>query len=97
MKFSRLAVIALSVLLAPMICTSGPSGGSISGKITFTGTAPKPKIVDMSKEPACVKLNPPPQFTQQVVTGTDKALQNVVVYLRRSSRKLFRPQYRCHL
>ena len=35
----------------------------------------------MSKFPDCVKLNPKPRMTEDVVTGPGNALQNVVVYV----------------
>ncbi len=35
----------------------------------------------MSKFPDCVKLNPKPRMTEDVVTGPDNALENVVVYI----------------
>lgn len=35
----------------------------------------------MSKFPDCAKLNPKPRMTEDVITGTDNVLQNVVVYV----------------
>ena len=81
MKFFRGSLISLSALLLPPMPGSGPSGATVSGKITFTGTLPKSKVIDMSKQPECVKLNPPPQFIQDIVTGAGNTLQNVVVYI----------------
>jgi plastocyanin len=55
--------------------------GAIEGKVTFTGTPPKMKPIDMSREPICAKEHNPPLQTQTVVTGPGNALQYVVVYI----------------
>ena len=54
---------------------------SISGKVTFEGTPPKMKPIDMAKEPTCQKEHNPPELAQNVVTGPSDALQYVVVYI----------------
>jgi plastocyanin len=56
-------------------------GGSISGKVTYTGTPPKMKPIDMSKEPSCAKQHTTPVMTENVATGPESALQYVVVYI----------------
>jgi len=57
------------------------SAGAISGRVTFTGTPPKMKPIDMAKEPACVKEHPTPITTETVVTGPGNSLRWVVVYI----------------
>jgi len=65
-----------------MAGSAGPAPcGTIEGKVTYTGTPPKMKPIDMSKEPTCAKEYNPPLQTQSVVTGTGSALQHVVVYI----------------
>jgi hypothetical protein len=54
---------------------------AVRGKVTLKGTPPKPEPIDMSKQPECVKLNPRPQVTEQVVTGPNNSLENVVIYI----------------
>jgi hypothetical protein len=49
--------------------------------VTYTGTPPKRKPIDMSKEPVCAKEHNPPEKTQNVVTGGANALEYVVVYI----------------
>jgi len=59
------------------------SGGTITGKIKFTGTAPRNPAIDMSEEAACkakYQTNPPTEET--VVAGPASALANVFVYVR---------------
>ena len=58
-----------------------PAAGSVSGTVTFTGTPPKMKPIDMAKEPSCAKEHATPAMTQTVVTGPNNTLQYVVVYV----------------
>jgi len=71
--------LALFVFLFPGFAFSN---GAVSGKVTFTGTPMKPKVIDMSKEPFCAKLHAAnPVSTETVVTGANNSLANVVVYV----------------
>jgi plastocyanin len=58
-----------------------PAAGSVSGKVTYTGTPPKMKPIDMAKEPSCAKQHATPVMTENVATGPENALQFVVVYI----------------
>jgi hypothetical protein len=71
----------LAVLAASAIAFAGPSGGSISGKVTYEGTPARQKPIDMSKEPGCAAQHPTPITTETVVVGPGNTLQNVVVYI----------------
>jgi Carboxypeptidase regulatory-like domain len=71
----------LAVLAASTIAFAGPSGGTISGKVTYEGTPARQKPIDMSKEPACAAQHPTPITTETVVVGPGNALVNVVVYV----------------
>ena len=55
--------------------------GSIKGKVTYSGTPPKMKPINMAKEPYCVKQHTTPVLEQNVVTGPGNGLQWVVVYI----------------
>jgi hypothetical protein len=71
----------LAVLAASAIAFAGPSGGGISGKVTYEGTPARQKPIDMSKEPGCAAQHPTPITTETVVVGPGNALVNVVVYI----------------
>jgi len=71
----------LAVLVASAIAVAGPSGGSVSGKVTYEGTPARQKPIDMSKEPGCAAQHPTPITTETVVVGPGNALVNVVVYV----------------
>lgn len=72
-------------LTAVLITVAAPSlmfaAGTISGKVTYTGTPVKQKPIDMSKEPSCAKQHATPVTTETVVTGAGNTLDNVVVYI----------------
>ena len=59
------------------------AGGTVTGKIKFTGTAPKNPVIDMSEEAACkAKYKTAPPTEENVVAGPANALANVFVYVK---------------
>lgn len=77
-KFSGLTLILLTAALLHAL----PPNGAVSGKITFIGTLPKQKSLDLSKEPQCVKMHAAdPLLPETFVAGPGNALRNVVVYV----------------
>jgi hypothetical protein len=61
--------------------SSRPGVGAISGRGSFDGTPANPHTVDMSQEPSCAKQYAKPVAAENVVTGPDNTLENVVVYI----------------
>lgn len=57
------------------------AGGTISGKIKFTGTAPRNPAIDMSEEAACNAKYTSAPTEENVVAGPANALANVFVYV----------------
>jgi Carboxypeptidase regulatory-like domain len=79
--FVVLAVLGL-VGSAMLVTAARPAGtGTITGKVSFTGTPPKMKPIDMSKEPVCAKEHNPPIKTQDIESGPGDTLQDAVVYI----------------
>jgi hypothetical protein len=74
------AVLLTTILVVPA-APANHAAGTISGTVTFTGTPPKMKPIDMAKEPACVKAHPTPVMTENVVTGPGNTLRWVVIYI----------------
>ena len=68
--------IAIAVL-----CPALMFAGTISGRVSYTGTPVKQKPISMAKEPSCEKQHTTPITTETVVTGPNNALDNVVVYI----------------
>lgn len=83
MQIKHMALAAVAVVSASTLAmsTGSAGGGTINGKITYEGTPAKAKTIDMSKEPSCAKQYSSPPVTETVVTGPNKALENVVVYI----------------
>jgi hypothetical protein len=83
MQLRAVSILAFVLLAYGLLVSSAnPQGsGTIEGKVTYTGTPPKMKPIDMSKEPACAKMYSSPPLSQTVVTGPGNALQYVVVYI----------------
>ncbi|HTZ73304.1 MAG TPA: carboxypeptidase regulatory-like domain-containing protein [Candidatus Aquilonibacter sp.] len=67
--------------LAMTLASPPADTGTITGKVTYTGTPPKPRPIDMSKEPACSMAHSTPAMSQVVATGPGNSLANVVVYV----------------
>jgi plastocyanin len=70
-------LITIFLLTAPGLVF----GGTIAGKASYTGTAPKPRAIDMSDDPNCVQHKGSKASDESVVTGGDHGLGNVVVYV----------------
>jgi hypothetical protein len=61
---------------------SAAGGGSITGSVKISGTAPHMKGIDMSKDPYCAKQHESnPAKMENVVVGSGDSLQNVVLYI----------------
>ncbi len=58
------------------------TAGSIQGKVTFDGTIPPHKRVDMSADPLCEGLHKTPQFDDSISAARSGALANVFVYVK---------------
>lgn len=67
---------------APAAATeNAAAGGTITGKIKFTGTAPRNPAIDMSEEAACKAKYTTTPTEENVVAGPANALSNVFVYV----------------
>jgi hypothetical protein len=71
----------MAMLATGTLAFAGPSGGTITGKVTYEGTPAKQKPIDMSKEPSCAKMYTTPPLSQTVETGPGNTLEDVVVYV----------------
>ena len=81
MILKHVFLAGLVTLAAVTLTSAGPGSGTISGKVTYTGTPAKQKVIDMSKEPSCAKEHATPITTETVVAGAGNSLENVVVYI----------------
>jgi len=55
--------VSAGLVGSAMVPREAPRGsaGTISGKVTYTGTPPKMKPIDMAKEPSCAKQHRHPR------------------------------------
>ena len=58
------------------------TAGAITGKVTFAGTPPKPDMLRMNTDPACVKASGATSPSDAVLVGAGGAVQNAFVYLK---------------
>jgi plastocyanin len=78
---SSLAILTVATFAITAHSPPAPNAGTISGHVTFTGTPPKMRPIDMAKEPSCAKQHSTPVLNESVVTGPGNAVGNVVVYI----------------
>src|SRR5207245_8004576 len=84
MRTEYIAVFAMTALGTSVttVRVAPSAAGTVSGKVTYTGTPPKMKPIDMAKEPNCAKEHAAtPVLTENVVTGPGNSLRWVVVYV----------------
>jgi Carboxypeptidase regulatory-like domain len=76
-----LLVLALGFLISARH-VSAAAEGKITGTVKLDGTAPRMKVIDMSKDPYCVKQHENnPAHLENVVVGSGGGLENVVLYI----------------
>ncbi len=66
---------------AAQAAAAGQAAGAVSGKITFAGTAPKPRPVNMGTDPVCAKAGSG-VTSERLLVGAGSGLQNVFVYVK---------------
>jgi hypothetical protein len=82
MQMKQVILAGFTILAAATVTLAGPpSGGTVSGKVTYEGTPAKMKPIDMSKEPSCAKMYTTPPTSETVETGAGNTLADVLVYV----------------
>ncbi len=70
-----------AALPVPPATDVSAAGGTITGKVTFTGAAARNPAIDMSEEAACKAKYTTAPTEENVVAGPANALANVFVYV----------------
>ena len=66
---------------APVI--DAATAATVTGRVVFSGTAPKMQLIDVSSEETChSKSESDPVYTQNVVVNTNGTLRNAFVYVK---------------
>ncbi|HTO93468.1 MAG TPA: carboxypeptidase regulatory-like domain-containing protein [Bacteroidota bacterium] len=88
MKYASGAICALVVA-----CACSAAAGDVTGKVSFTGTAPKGARIMMNADPVCVKQHKTPVTGEEVAVNKNGTLRNVLVYVKEGlgSRKFDAP------
>ncbi len=58
------------------------TAGSITGKVAFSGTKPKPQPLSMDATPACARMHQKPALSEEVVLNENGTLRNVFIYVK---------------
>jgi len=66
---------------APAATVDPAIAATVTGKVTFAGTAPAPQPIKLSSDPYCQTVNPT-LTTETAVIGRDGAVGNVFVYVK---------------
>jgi len=73
----------------PSPTTSATAGGAgamgtatITGKVTFTGAAPKAATLKMDADPVCAKAHTKPVKSEEVIVNSNGTLKNCLVYVK---------------
>ena len=77
------ACSAMTLLwFVPAALLAAPGGTKLSGKVTLNGAIPKPRPLDLSKEPACAQMHAAnPLVSDSLLLGPGNAIRNAVVYI----------------
>jgi plastocyanin len=61
--------------------TDASAEATLSGVVKLEGPQPVATRINMAADPTCLKMHPAPVVSEEVVTGTNQALKNVIVYI----------------
>lgn len=76
----RKFVVAVGVF--SLISANAIAGGTLKGKVSFTGTAPKATPINMAADPQCKKLHEKPLMTDYVIVNSNATLKNVFTWVK---------------
>jgi plastocyanin len=72
---------ATTATAEPVFTVDAATAGSVSGTIKYTGAKPKPKLIDMSSDPACVAAHKGKAMDESLVVGVKGGLGNAFVFI----------------
>jgi len=67
----------------PVFTPDAATVGTISGKVTLTGTPPAEKEIDMKGTPACASLHSAPVFTERVISNDKGEIRYAFVWIKK--------------
>ena len=92
MKKKRLLLLIVPILIVRIfgqqfVKTGGPpasaaeKSAAVKGVVKFEGAPPKATPINMAADPTCVKQHLTPVLNQDVLTGANGGLRNVIVFV----------------
>lgn len=79
MNKTLIATLVGAVMLGASAPNARADGGSITGTVKYTGTAPKPASVEVTKDKEVCGLKP--HFEEDLIVGSDGGIANAVIYI----------------
>ena len=66
----------------PGLTADTVNGATLTGKVSFKGTKPAVRDIDMSANPACQKAHPKPVASEEVIVSASGAVANAFVWVK---------------
>ncbi|MEO8168842.1 MAG: carboxypeptidase regulatory-like domain-containing protein [bacterium] len=70
-----------TVSLSAWICCSA-FAGDVTGKVSFSGTAPKATVLRMDADKVCKAAHKEPQKSEEAIVNSNGTLKNVLIYVK---------------
>jgi plastocyanin len=93
MQKRNFPILAIAFLVSSAASTNAgrftatsAANGNVEGTISYTGTPPKMRPIDMAKEPTCAKQHATPVMTEAVSVAPGNTLEDVVIYVSAGDR-----------
>ena len=86
-RFGSIAAVLAGMVVVAAMGASGDAaqtgaGGTVTGRVKFTGTKPTNPRIDMSEEPQCKAKHATPPTAEMVIVNPNGTLANVFVYVK---------------
>ncbi len=78
---TRVSLAATLVIAAAWPGVAFAAGSSITGTVTYAGTAPKLPMIAMDADPVCAKKHSTPVQSQMLVLGSGNTIGNILVWV----------------
>lgn len=75
-------VLALPFLSALFFYSASLHAADVSGRVSFSGSAPELQKIDMKTDSTCLKLHSKPVFNEEILVNKNGTLRNVFVYVK---------------
>jgi plastocyanin len=76
------SVLATAGLTAQRGTAAGVASGTVVGKVTFDGRAPRPRVVRMGSDPLCMTESKAGTVSEVLLVGPGNGLQNAFIYVK---------------